>query len=175
MVPVTSLYIRSVRRISLAAAAVAIAGTMLTGCSAISDLLPKQSDQGTASQDAGEGSETDVFALAVGDCMNDTSAETVSSLPTVPCSDKHDYEVYYEFELPGDTFPGDDATTAAAEQGCADQFEAFAGIPYDSSALNFSYLTPTEHSWTEMDDHLVSCLIFDTAGQVSDTLRGAAR
>ncbi len=163
------------RRISLTVAALAIAGGVLAGCSAISDLFPKQSDQETATPGAGEGSETDVYDLAVGDCMNDVTAETVSSVPIVPCSESHDYEVYYELELPGAEFPGEDAVTAAAEQGCAAQFEAFAGIPYDSSALNYSYLTPTEQSWTEMDDHVVSCLILDMDGQVSGTLQGAAR
>lgn len=107
--------------------------------------------------------------------MNEVTAETISTVPVVPCSDEHDYEVYYELQLPGDEFPGEDAVTAAAEEGCAAQFEAFAGIPYDLSALNYKYLTPTEQSWTQLDDHAVSCLILDMDGQVSGTLKGAAR
>lgn len=162
----------SAARLPIAAVLLAVAGLVLSGCSMISDLVP--APETTVSSPAPvAGRETDVTNLRVGDCLNDPAGGAVR-VRTLPCSEKHDDEVFAEITIPGDAYPGDDAVVAAAEDGCTSRFDAFAGISYDASELDFHYFTPTEPDWTA-GDHAASCVIGDPAGAVTGTLAGAAR
>ncbi|NQX34017.1 septum formation family protein [Herbiconiux sp. VKM Ac-2851] len=161
-------------RLSLAAAALLIAGLSLTGCTALfPSSAPPATDSSTGEEI--EQTDTDVFALSVGQCLNDTDGTEVSEVPLVDCADEHDFEVYSDFELTGDEFPGTDEINTQADAECLTAFESFVGISYDDSALGYTYFTPTEGSWTDGDDRLVSCLIGDPNGKVSGTLKGAAK
>jgi hypothetical protein len=48
------------------------------------------------------------------------------------------------------------------------------GMSYDQSALEVTWLEPTEESWEAGDRELV-CLITDPAGQTTGSLEGANR
>lgn len=117
----------------------------------------------------------DVFSLAVGDCINDAAEDEVTDVEALDCALPHDYEVFSDFELEGDTFPGDEQVQTLAEDGCLQAFPAFAGIAYDDSVLDINYFLPTQESWETGDDRLVSCLIFEPDVQSVGTLAGAAR
>lgn len=164
------------RRLYPLAIAAVVAALTLSGCSIINDILPKPSE--TRDSQSGEivgGGTTDVFTLAVGDCLNDESAEgEVSEVPTVPCAEAHQYEVYGEVTIPGEEWPGDESLTQQADDGCYAQFQPFAGIAYEDSTLEFNYYTPTQGSWEEMGDRLVTCVIYDS-GATTGSLAGAAR
>ncbi|WP_437386554.1 septum formation family protein [Plantibacter flavus] len=164
------------RRLLPLAIAAVVAALTLSGCSVINDILPKPAE--TRDSQTGEivgGGTTNVFTLAVGDCLNDeSSSDEVSEVPTVPCTEPHTYEVYGEVTIPGDEWPGDDALTQQADDGCYAQFQPFAGIAYEDSTLDFNYYTPTQASWEEMNDRLVTCVIFDS-GATTGSLAGAAR
>ncbi|MCS5495656.1 septum formation family protein [Cnuibacter physcomitrellae] len=157
--------------------AIVIAGTTTAAVvGGLSDYTPSATSDPSDGGDVDE-TQVDVFSIQVGDCLNDTTSGTeVSDVPLVSCSDPHDYEVYYDFDITGgSTYPGDDAVAQDAEEGCADAYEAFVGIPYADSTLNYNYYTPTSTSWEEADDRLVSCVIYDPAGKVSGTLEGSKR
>lgn len=168
---------RALTRIAVAITAIAVA-VPLTGCSIVRDVLgapaPAPERDETTQEIVSEG-DADVFAIRVGDCMNEASAETVSEVPVVPCDAPHDEEVFYDFTLEGDEFPGEEAVLAQADEGCLAQFEAFVGIPYESSTLAFYAYSPTAEGWEAIGDRTVSCMIYDPAGQVTGTLAGAAR
>lgn len=119
--------------------------------------------------------DVDVFSVAVGDCINDFGSSEVTSVEAIDCAQPHDYEVYTEITIPGDAFPGEEAVTTAANDECVAAFDAFVGLSYQESLLDFSYLAPTAQSWQLNDDRLITCLIFDPAGQTSGSLAGAAR
>jgi hypothetical protein len=160
----------------LLATALLVSAVTLSGCSVIDDIIPKPAE--TRDSQTGEivgGGTTDVFTLAVGDCLNDeSSSEEVSEVPTVPCADAHQYEVYGEVVLEGDEWPGDEIVTQQADDGCYSQFEPFAGIAYEDSVFDFNYYTPTEAGWESAGDRFVTCVIFD-AGKTTGSLAGAAR
>src|SRR5688572_21476657 len=164
-------------RVLVALTAVAVA-VPLAGCGIVRDLLPgggaPQTERDENSQEIVEEGQADVFALRVGDCINEVSEELVSEVPVVPCDQPHDEEVYFDFTLTGDEFPGDDAVQTEADARCAAEFDAFVGLAYDSSTLDFYAFRPSEESWTQLDDRAVSCMIYDPAGQVTGTLAGAA-
>lgn len=147
------------------------AALTLTGCSAVADLLPAAPASATTTT---QRAVTRIAPrLAVADCLDDLDAASPAGFPIVPCDAPHGYEVYAILPVPGDDFPGDDAVTAAAESGCATSFDAFAGIAYRDSTLDFAYLTPTDATWA--DDQVVTCVIYDPAGAVAGTLTDAAR
>ncbi|TFC44857.1 septum formation family protein [Cryobacterium shii] len=133
-----------------------------------------------------------VTALLAGDCLTDSADEAthddteatkedagvdadVRTIPVLPCSETHDFEVFDRFPVAGEAFPGDMAVTAAAESGCASGFEGFTGMPYQDSSLDLDYFTPTERSWAEPGGRNVVCLIFDPSGAGTGSLKGAER
>ena len=161
---------------ALAIVALSAAGLALSGCS----LLPSFTGGGTATRDdSGEvvegNDDTDVFTLQVGDCLNDaTAAETVETIPTVPCTEPHDSEIYASIIMTGDTFPGTDAVIAEADTACLDAFDGFVGVSYADSLYYYSYYFPTEGSW-EGGDREILCTIYDEAGQVTGSLQNIGR
>jgi hypothetical protein len=161
-------------RIALALAGALLVGTAFTGCQA---LFPSSAPPATDSSSGEEieQTDTDVFTLAVGDCLNDTSGTEVTEVPNVDCADEHDFEVYSDFEIEGSEFPGDDAVDTEADTRCLDAFEGFVGVPYDDSVYGYTYFTPTEGSWTDGGDRLVSCLVGDPEGKVTGSLQGVAQ
>ncbi|MBM7505156.1 septum formation family protein [Agromyces aurantiacus] len=161
------------RAVSVAAAAILAAS--LSGCSLIGDLLPApQPQRDDTTQEITESGDADVFALRVGDCLEMVEGEAVETVPVVPCSEPHTDEVYHDFQMPDGEFPGDEAVTAAAEEGCLAAFEPFVGVAYDASTLYVAWYSPTQESWEGVDDRMVSCTVSDPAGDVTGTLEGAA-
>lgn len=160
----------------LAVTAIAAAGFALSGCSLISQFT----GGGTATRDDSgevvEGNDsTDVFTLQVGDCLNDaTASETVETIPTVPCDEPHDSEIYASVIMEGDTFPGTDAVIAEADAACLAAFDGFVGIAYSDSAYYYSYYFPTEGSWAGGDREIL-CTIYDETGQVTGSLQNIGR
>lgn len=164
-------------RILVALASAGIVAALLTGCSIIQQVLGGGDATRDESGQVIEGNDaSDVFLMRVGDCINDQSLSgEVSNVPIVPCSELHDSEIYDELRLTGTDYPGDDAVGDQAWAYCEEAFAEFAGIAYADSVLDFYPFTPTQGSWEGANDRLVSCVIYDTAGQVTGTLAGAAR
>ena len=138
---------------TLIATTVLLAALTLSGCSAITTLLN------------GEG---DVFSLEVGDCMNDYGDETdITSVPIIDCDEEHDAEVYATEDIEGDSYPGGEEVSAAADEICIDEFGDFVGIDYEESLLNYWVLTPSEETWA-VGDREVVCTIskYDENGDV---------
>lgn len=122
-----------------------------------------------------EGGNLDVFTLKVGDCFNDTSGTEITEVPVVPCSDPHDFEVFYEFDMPDGEFPGSEAIYAKGDEACMAPFEEFVGAAYETSVYDFSYLTPTEGGWDELDDRAVQCYLYEGEGKITGSAAGTAR
>ncbi len=156
--------------------AVALAGLLaLSGCSAIQDIVsdePIRDDSGEVTAASTE----DVFSLAVGDCLNSAElGETVEQVPFIPCDEPHDSEVYAQTLLTEDAYPGDDVVAAEADEFCYGEFEAFVGMAYDDSELDYFPMYPLEQGWNEIGDREVLCLVYDYDGGVTGTMAGAAR
>ena len=160
-------------------AAVAVLGLVaLTGCSAVQDAMGGAQEP-TRDEETGEiteAAEADVFAIAVGDCLNTADlAGDVSEVPTVPCSDPHESEVFAATDMPEGEFPGEEAVGTAADEFCLAEFASFVGMDYYDSALEMTTLSPTQETWDGMDDREILCVVEDLAGGVTGTLKGAQR
>jgi len=125
-----------------------------------------------------EAEEVDIVDLQVGDCLAESlPGEVIFSIQTVPCSEPHSEEIFAAVTLPnGDgDFPGMEAINAQAEDLCIiAEFEDFVGLSYEESVLYVGGITPSEGSWSQGDRRIL-CTIYDAAGEVSGSLRGAER
>ena len=168
----------SFRSASVRALFVAMAVLSLGACAGSptpSTPLSTGAERPSASATAPDAQNADVFDLKVGDCLIDSSATTVSDVPTVDCGAPHDLEVFYEFDLTGSgDYPGSGSVQQTAEAGCEPSFETFVGLAYDASSLDFTEYVPTETSWNS-GDRTVTCVLGDPNGTSTGTLKGAAR
>ncbi|HWH98258.1 MAG TPA: septum formation family protein [Pseudolysinimonas sp.] len=142
--------------------ALALAATTLVGCSLLESVVTGVPE-----------GESDVFAIAVGDCLNDLSApDQVTSVPIVDCAEPHDSEVFARTDTTSTEFPGDAALSDELSTFCqGDAFTEFVGIPYVDSIYGTSGYFPTQGSWGNGDRELL-CTIGDPNGQVTGSLAG---
>ena len=88
--------------------------------------------------------------LVTGDCLPDGSFTEGrrSTVEVVPCGDLHEAEVYADFDLEGDDFPGEDQVTRLAEGGCLDRLETMTGATWEDLPYEMYYFYPQEQDWS---------------------------
>lgn len=114
------------------------------------------------------------LSFTAGDCLDLTGSGAASGETVVPCSEPHDEEAFYTFDLSGGAFPGDDPMWTAVEQNCGPQFEMFIGLEYTASALDWFFHAPDRQSW-DAGARTVVCVVYDPVGKVTGSLAGAVR
>jgi hypothetical protein len=159
-------------------AAAALAGgaiLVLSGCSLLGGAEDPERDEDTG-EIVESSDEADVFAIRVGDCVEVADLGTeVQTIPTRPCDEAHDSEVYASTEMTDDAYPGDEATDSRADEFCYGEFTQFVGLAFEDSTLGYMYLMPSQETWDELDDREILCLLVDPEGGVTGTMKGAAR
>lgn len=156
------------------------AALALSGCSLVGGLFPSEAERDESGQITAGNENTDVFSIRVGDCTNDVDAEQIAAVPTVPCSEPHDNEAFFAYEVEAEEYPGEEAVLAEAGDRCVSEFDSFVGIPYEESVLDVWPLIPTEATWAEGDREVI-CFIyalnedFTAPAQSTGTLAGAER
>lgn len=115
----------------------------------------------------------DVHTLSVGDCFNELDPlgtnEVIGEVAFVDCSEPHEYEVYWQAELPsGLTL---EELDAEGDRICYEAFEPFAGAPWEASDYYFSYFMPSEESALANEDMTVDCIIFHEYDLIEGSLR----
>jgi len=156
----------------LATTALGFVAVLLSACGA----SETQRDEDGAVTERND--DASVFEIQVGDCYNlpEEDATEVETMAAVPCGDPHEAEAYHEIEIEGDEFPGAGVVDEQAATECQAEFDTFIGMPYDQSTLDFYYLSPTQDTWEQLDDRLISCLVYDPANaEITGSLEGAAR
>lgn len=165
---------RTRRALALAGSAIVLSAA-LSGCSALNNIIGGSNDapRDEDTNEVVEESNIDIFSLKVGDCkMEDPSGE-ISDTDVVPCSDPHDEEVYFEFELEGDEFPESTAIDAEGEAKCLPAFEEYVGAAYDVSTLALFWITPTQETWDQLNDRVVQCVLYSNDGaQLTGSMKG---
>ncbi|WP_417511504.1 septum formation family protein [Microbacterium sp.] len=158
----------------------------LSGCSMLADIIGDDSDpQRNADNQVTEDARIDIFSLSVSDCIPAfDSAGDITQIDVVPCADPHSDEVFFEFELTTDHLPAEEEMLTEIEAQCVPAFAEFVGTDYFESALALRWITPTEDTWTQANDRLVQCMIYEpdpkdttgmTALDVTGSFKGSAR
>jgi hypothetical protein len=128
----------------------------------------------------GDGDGTSVFSLQVGDCFNDEGTGLdqemveVAAVPTVPCEDPHDNEVFLvdDITLSG-AYPGDEEIYLEASDLCLAAFAGYVGRDYESSQYDVFPLTPTRQGWNEGDREVVCALYNLDLSQMTGSARSS--
>lgn len=140
----------------------------LVGCAFIEGYVavPK-----TTPSAAGE-DRRDPYDLAVGECFNDPGLQYTWVEP-VPCDSAHDFEVFFDFDLAGDEYPGSESVLEASDERCGAAFTDFVGVAPEDSAIQFSYYKPGVGAWLADDLRTVICFAFREGMGTVGTLRDA--
>jgi len=105
------------------------------------------------------GGSLSVFELRRGDCLNGVEeAARVMSVDSVPCEGPHEAQVYVNFTIPGDEFPGTERVNALADRGCQQRVADNAPSIAEDESVGLFFFNPTEQSWDTQDDRTVICL-----------------
>lgn len=101
--------------------------------------------------------------LQVGQCLDNDELDKYlagDDFSLVSCDDPHDTEAYLRYEFAAGPYPGDETITDELKDVCRDAFEGYVGADFESSALNFWALWPTQGAW-ESGNRLGECTLFD--------------
>lgn len=150
---------------------------LLVGCQQAVIDTPETSLESDNTAQVEQTSSVAVLELDEGMCLNDIDqplAQDLTEVPTVPCEEPHESEVFAEITIPDGDFPGIDAVQAQAVEACQVEFRRFVGVEFTASTLNFHYYYPTESSWY-VGDRSIYCVVFDPGQLTEGTLRGANR
>ncbi|MEA2009164.1 MAG: septum formation family protein, partial [Actinomycetota bacterium] len=88
--------------------------------------------------------------LQVGQCLDNDELDKYlagDEFSLVSCDDPHDTEAYLRYEFAAGPYPGDETITEELKDVCRDAFEGYVGAGFESSALNFWALWPTQGAW----------------------------
>jgi hypothetical protein len=130
--------------------------------------------------------EVSVFALATGDCFDagpgdgaDEGEVVLSTVAIVDCDEPHLAEVIAVATFPddaGEPFPGAASRDTAAQALCTPAFEATVGVPLASSELGLVWFAPTQQTWEDEDDRVVTCAAQSVDGEpLVGTVAGSGR
>ena len=115
--------------------------------------------------------------LRVGDCfdLKDPDAEEVGDVAAQPCTEAHEYEVFYVGLLAEGSYPGEQALTEFVIDNCEPAFGTYIGTAYLDSQLDFSWLYPSDDSWDD-GDRSIQCAAYDPRNtRLTSSLRGSAQ
>ncbi len=154
-----------IKNVVAVAALMCVAGS-LSACSLLDNGAGRDADSQIT-----EAGQVDAFSLHIGDCLVSSDLETeFEEVPAVPCTEAHDTEVIYLFDMPDGAFD-DDAISAAADDACATAMDDYVGPNWGDLVdgdLSYSYFTPTEDGWAQ-GDHEVDCVAQTYSGDLSLT------
>ena len=115
--------------------------------------------------------------LRVGDCfdLKEPDPEEVSDVTARPCSEAHEFEVFYVGAMASGPYPGEEALTSYVVDNCEPAFGTYVGKAYLDSQLDFSWLYPSDDGWND-GDRSIQCVAYDpNDNKLTLSLRGAAR
>ena len=129
---------RPFARASFAAAAALALAVVLSGCAGLDVFGARgEPERDADTKEITSSGQADVFAIEVGDCLDEASADEVSEVPVVPCREPHDEEVFSEFLLTETERPGAEPTEPSSTPRCDAAYAAGVGVPRHESARDW--------------------------------------
>jgi hypothetical protein len=112
--------------------------------------------------------------MMAGDCIVLPTESEFSEVRRVPCDTPHGGEIFLVADHPDGAYPTDDAFGEYVATMCGPAFQSWTGSAYeDQDALDYSWFTPTEESWTS-GYRSFECYLAPADGSLADrSYRGA--
>jgi putative regulator of septum formation len=103
--------------------------------------------------------------LAVGDCIDVPTSDSISSIPKRSCSQPHGAEVFHVFNAPGGgAYPSDPDWGPMIYPVCDPAFEAYTGTKVeDRTDIDYQFFVPTQDRWAA-GEHGITCFITSIDG-----------
>ncbi|WP_159621683.1 septum formation family protein [Ruania rhizosphaerae] len=110
-----------------------------------------------------------VATAEVGECImyDDLNSQSITEIDPIDCTEEHDAQFFYKFDMDDGDFPGRDGISAAAEEGCLAEFEPFVGTDFQESALYVNFIGPSEESWNDANDREILCVLYLNDGSMA--------
>jgi hypothetical protein len=103
-------------------------------------------------------SSVNAIDLAVGDCVSQMGGSTSDvQLSVVDCAQLHQGEVFAEFTVTATTYPGDDALSKEAEDGCVSRLAGYSPAAVGDPSISISFVYPSAQTWA-VGNREVECL-----------------
>lgn len=121
--------------------------------------------------------DVEVTEIRAGDCfdLKDPAEEEVADVEGKPCTEPHEFEMFFVGDLPDGDFPTTGVINTFLEEECLAAFDAYVGMVYEQSVLDIFPLIPTESGWNA-GDHAVQCALFDPINEeLTASMRNAGR
>ena len=118
-----------------------------------------------------------VTDIGVGECfdLSEPEADTIGDVTQRDCTEAHAYEMYFVGDLPDGPYPSVNEVDLWVEANCLPAFTEYVGLEYQTSQLDFTYITPVEDGWND-GDHSVQCALFDPQNaELTESMKDAAR
>jgi hypothetical protein len=115
--------------------------------------------------------------LRVGDCfdLKDPSAEEITDVTAKPCTEPHEFELFWTGSMPEGAYPTQAAFEGFFETHCVGAFQPYVGKGYLDSELDIYWLTPFEETW-DAGDRSIQCAAYDpNDNQLIGSVKAAAR
>jgi Septum formation len=110
--------------------------------------------------------------LEVGECLNGLRAGSdVTTVPSVPCEEPHEGEVFAVFDLPSGDYPGNAAVESQVDKGCETRLAAYSPSAPTDSALEQFFIYPQERNWIKGDREVV-CIAKAASGTTTGSIKG---
>jgi len=125
----------------------------------------------------GKGGDMSADDLRVGDCydLKDPTADTVDNVTARPCTEAHEYEMFFIGTIPGSDYPSEDTVTMSVETSCAPAFGAYVGKAYADSVLEIAWLYPASDAWAG-GDHSIQCSAYNPDNsRLTASLKGSGQ
>ena len=113
--------------------------------------------------------------LEVGDCFDLTELPNgdVEDVTTRPCTDDHQYELFWSGTMPDGPYPSDSAFDLFFGDHCYGAFADYVGVGYDDTRLDIYWIIPNKDAWAE-GDRYVQCSVYDpTNPRMTNSLKGS--
>jgi hypothetical protein len=114
-----------------------------------------------------------IYDVHRGQCIDFADdSDIIGDVPRRDCDEPHDGEVFLVSSVDdAEEFPGMSELERRAEAVCTgDAFEQYVGRAYDDSALNVTYVTPSEDSWAAGDRDIVCVATLPAGDQLTATV-----
>lgn len=127
-----------------------------------------------------------VFAYVpdVGDCYDLRRTESSGGggpagtevVLRLDCEKPHTNEVFAVVTVDLKDYPGEVWLKNLAKLECPKSFEAYVGVPYETSALDLGYRLPSQSSWNQGYRKTIGCLVTSGTGpKLEGSVKGTKR